>query len=197
VFFGTAAITIGAFIVGVAEKALRRCTSSCSDQEILRAIKYVVLAANAFAIFFNFSQATRFALHTQILMNTKGTWGAHAALDVCVRHAHAHSTTLEIRSVPLPASIPCRIFRRAHSHFAWGIRGFYLMIPLLAWVLTEYALAAVTVPYCLLVYYVEITDLRTASAAPRSEKNEQQEEEEQEAEHTTARVGAEVSSATL
>lgn len=55
-------------------------------------------------------------------------------------------------------SLSNNAIQRSTFHFAIGLRLFYLLFPLIAWILSEYFLAVVTVLYILMTGYLERAD---------------------------------------
>jgi uncharacterized membrane protein len=106
-----------------------------STERSTLALKLLILLINLFIAFFSFSSSIRLYNHVGFMINTPCTDGNY-------------SSSLTFVAIQL---------NRAASHFHFGIRAFYFMIPLIFWIFGPLLLIGSTIATIVVVYFLDRT----------------------------------------
>ncbi|WP_231583682.1 DUF599 domain-containing protein [Desulfovibrio sp. TomC] len=106
-----------------------------STEKSTLALKILVLLINLFIAFFSFSSSIRLYNHVGFMINTPCTDGNY-------------SSSMTFVAMQL---------NRAASHFHFGMRAFYFLIPLVFWIFGPLLLVLSTIAIILVVYFLDRT----------------------------------------
>jgi len=129
IFFAGNTALVGGLVSGYAASSYKGESSAADNYLVFK------LGFSGFiflVMFFLFLYSIRFGLHFHFLMNVK-----------------------EANGVPINLMIIEKIFHASHFYYASGLRLYYTVIPLFAWVISSWALLAISPLY---IYLVENYD---------------------------------------
>jgi len=135
IFFANTAILIAGLAAGFAGSQQTTCegeAEGCTDEDKLLFVKIGVLVGCMLAIFFIFTQCTRFMNHFSFMINTRYVDG-----------------------IELPKTLIATYFIHSHRFYSVGIRMYFLTIPIFAWIFGQWVLVGVTPLYLLLIHSLE------------------------------------------
>jgi hypothetical protein len=104
----------------------------CSSAKQFCLLKLSLIAANLWTIWHNFSQNVRFITNLQFAINCR-----------------------EIDGWEVPADVPQAYMQRAGQHLHLGMRGWYLMVPLAAWLFGPWQLLIVTIGTVFFLHHMD------------------------------------------
>lgn len=129
VFFASTAVLLATFSAGT----VATLDFDNSQKDLLHA-KLGIFSGLMLLIFLIFLQATRIAIHFSFLINVSRFGG-----------------------VPTSHQLMVKTFSHAHKFYSLGIRAYFLVIPVVSWIVSEWMLLALTPAYIYVIRQLEST----------------------------------------
>eukprot|EP01084_Bolivina_argentea_P251557 421943_1 len=142
-------IRVTVFYAGTAILVATFAVTNSDDKSTLHEIRFGCLAGLMLCIFFCFVQCTRFAIHLSFLINVQ---------------------YLDGTSIETPSALLEKVFSHAHLFYSLGVRLYFLAIPIISWIISEYVLLGVTLLYCFILRKLDSTNFMSEELADHDKR---------------------------
>ena len=132
-------IVLGILVIGYTVAAFQR---RGDNYQRLRSFQLAFLSFLLFVIFFLFLYSTRFALH-------------HQYAPPPLFHSSCCSFLMNVKfvdDVPMHLPVIQRVFEKSYAFYTAGLRMYFALIPMFAWLVSNWLLLSITLPHLYLVY---------------------------------------------